>query len=218
LASGPLALAQDTKQADTKPAATDSSSDAKTADSKPADAKPTDTKPADAKAAADAKTQALPDVIPQKDHVDVKEGSRDDVEAIGNRELGKRGLGNWYSLESEIRMGKQYAQQIDATVKLVQDPVVTEYVNRIGQNLVRNSDAKVPFTIKVLDTEEVNAFALPGIPVFSYLLLRSRLSHKRGNVNWKGRTYDSNTNPDEKGALVEQHSALESTTHGLSHS
>jgi glycosyltransferase involved in cell wall biosynthesis len=65
---------------------------------------------------------------------------------------------------------------------------------------------------------DANAFALPGIPVFSYLLLRSRLSHKRGNVNWKGRTYDSNTNPDEKGALVEQHSALESTTHGLSHS
>ncbi len=65
---------------------------------------------------------------------------------------------------------------------------------------------------------DANAFALLGIPVFSYLLLRSRLSHKRGNVSWKGRTYDSNTNPDEKGALVEQHSALESTTHGLSHS
>jgi predicted Zn-dependent protease len=59
-------------------------------------------------------------------------------------------------------MGKQYAMQVESTVKLVQDPVVTEYVNRIGQNLVRNSDAQVPFTIKVIDSDEVNAFALPG--------------------------------------------------------
>ena len=71
-------------------------------------------------------------------------------------------MGNWYSLESEIRMGKQYAMQVENSVKLVQDPVVTEYVNRIGQNLVRNSDAQVPFTIKVIDSDEVNAFALPG--------------------------------------------------------
>src|SRR5205823_6685019 len=73
-----------------------------------------------------------------------------------------RGMGNWYSIEGEIRMGKQYAQQVEASVKLVQDPVVTEYVNRIGQNLVRNSDAQVPFTIKVVDSDELNAFALPG--------------------------------------------------------
>src|SRR5437870_2564673 len=59
-------------------------------------------------------------------------------------------------------MGKQYAQQLEASVKLVQDPVVTEYVNRIAQNLVRNSDAQVPFTIKVIDSDELNAFALPG--------------------------------------------------------
>jgi len=65
---------------------------------------------------------------------------------------------------------------------------------------------------------DANALALLGIPVFAYLLLRSRLSYKRGSVSWKGRTYGSITNPDEKGALVEQHSALESTTHGLSHS
>ena len=71
-------------------------------------------------------------------------------------------MGNWYSLESEIRMGKQYAMQVESTVKLVQDPVITEYVNRIGQNIVRNSDAQVPFTIKVIDSDEVNAFALPG--------------------------------------------------------
>lgn len=143
--TAPFVLAQDDKQPDSKPAPT-------TTDSK------TDSK----SAATDAQPAALPDVVPQKEHVDVKQGSKDDVEAIGNRDMGKRGMGNWYSLESEIRMGKQYAQQIDATVKLVQDPVVTEYVNRIGQNLVRNSDAKVPFTIKVVDSDEVNAFALPG--------------------------------------------------------
>jgi len=90
------------------------------------------------------------------------DGSRADVDAIGNRSVGKRGLGNWYSLEKEMAMGKQYAQQVESTVKLVQDPVVTEYVNRIGQNLVRNSDARVPFTIKVVDSDEINAFALPG--------------------------------------------------------
>ena len=76
--------------------------------------------------------------------------------------MGGKGLGNWYSLEKEIRMGKQYAMQVEQSVKLVQDPVVNEYVNRIGQNLVRNSDAKVPFTIKVIDSDEINAFALPG--------------------------------------------------------
>jgi predicted Zn-dependent protease len=59
-------------------------------------------------------------------------------------------------------MGKQYAQQVEASVKLINDPVVTEYVNRIGQNLVRNSDAQVPFTIKVIDDDSINAFALPG--------------------------------------------------------
>ncbi len=89
-------------------------------------------------------------------------GSRDDIEEIGNRDIGGRGLSNWYSIEKEIRMGKEYAQMIDSTVKLVQDPIITEYVNRIGQNIVRNSDSKVPFTIKVIDATEVNAFALPG--------------------------------------------------------
>jgi len=92
----------------------------------------------------------------------VKKGGKDDVDAIGDRGIGKRGLGNWYSLEREIGMGKQYAQMVENSVKLVQDPVVNEYVNRIGQNLVRNSDAKVPFTIKVIDSDEINAFALPG--------------------------------------------------------
>jgi len=89
-------------------------------------------------------------------------GGEDDVDAIGNRNIGKRGLGDWYSLETEIKMGKQYSMQVENSVKMVQDPVVNEYVNRIGQNLVRNSDAQVPFTIKVIDSDEINAFALPG--------------------------------------------------------
>ena len=88
---------------------------------------------------------------------DNKEKNPDD---IGNRDVGK-GL-NWFSLEKEIALGKQLAQEVERQAKLVDDPVISEYVNRVGQNLVRNSDAKVPFTIKVIDTEEVNAFALPG--------------------------------------------------------
>ena len=86
-----------------------------------------------------------------------------DMDAIGNRNVGcGRGIGNWYSLERQIAMGKQYSTQIESTSKLFSDPEVTAYINRIGQNLVRKSDAQVPFTIKVLDSDDVNAFALPG--------------------------------------------------------
>jgi predicted Zn-dependent protease len=85
---------------------------------------------------------------------------KSDPEEIGNRDVGK-GV-NFYSLEKEIALGKGLAQEVERQAKIVDDPVIAEYVNRVGQNLVRNSDAKVPFTIKVLDSEEVNAFALPG--------------------------------------------------------
>jgi len=133
-------------------------------ESKPDSSKPEASKPDDTKAAA-ADTGAVQSEPPiqQPDDSKVKhDGSKNDVDAIGNRKIGGRGLGNWYSLETEIRMGKEYSQQVEASVKMVQDPVITEYVNRIGQNLVRNSDAQVPFTIKVIDSDEVNAFALPG--------------------------------------------------------
>lgn len=83
-----------------------------------------------------------------------------DPDEIGNRDVGK-GV-NFYSIEKEIAMGKSYAQQVEHEAKIIDDPVIAEYVNRVGQNLVRNSDAKVPFTIKVVDTDVVNAFALPG--------------------------------------------------------
>jgi len=83
------------------------------------------------------------------------------VEDIGNRDINK---GNWNftSLEKENALGRSLATEIEKQVKLVSDPEITEYVSRVGQNIVRNSDAKVPFTIKVIDSEEINAFALPG--------------------------------------------------------
>ncbi len=89
-----------------------------------------------------------------------KKDKKDDPDEIGNRDVGK-GV-NFYSLEKEIALGKQMAQEVERQAKIVDDPVIAEYVNRLGQNLVRNSDAKVPFTIKVVDSDEVNAFALPG--------------------------------------------------------
>jgi beta-barrel assembly-enhancing protease len=104
-----------------------------------------------------------PTVEPADPEMVKHNGGKTDVDAIGNRNVGcKTGVGNWYGVEKQIAMGKQYAQQVESTVKLIQDPVITEYVNRVGQNLVRNSDAQVPFTIKVIDSEEINAFALPG--------------------------------------------------------
>ena len=100
--------------------------------------------------------------------------SKEDVDAIGNRSVGK-GV-NFYSLEHEIALGKGLAQEVERTSKMIDDPVITEYVNRVGQNLVRNSDAQVPFTIKVIDSDEVNAFALPGgfFYVNSGLILRAQ--------------------------------------------
>jgi predicted Zn-dependent protease len=86
----------------------------------------------------------------------------EDVNAVGNRDIGARGLGNWYSTDTEIKMGKGYADEIEKSSKFINDSVITEYVNRIGQNIVKNSDCKVPFTIKVIDSDEINAFALPG--------------------------------------------------------
>ena len=99
--------------------------------------------------------------------------SKDDVNKIGDRNVGK-GV-NFYSLEREIALGKQLAQEVERSAKFVDDPMVTDYVNRVGQNLVRNSDARVPFTIKVLDSDEINAFALPGgfFYVYSGLILRA---------------------------------------------
>src|SRR3954454_2135062 len=86
-----------------------------------------------------------------------------DIDAIGDRNIGcARGFGNWYTLERQIVMGKQYSDQVEATSKLVKDTEIQNYINALGQNLVRNSDSLVPFTIKVIQSDDINAFALPG--------------------------------------------------------
>lgn len=93
---------------------------------------------------------------------DIKKGSEEDVNATGTRDIGGRGLGNWFSTDWEVRNGKSYAVEIERSSHMITDPVIVEYVNRVGQNIVKNSDAKVPFTIKVIDSDEINAMALPG--------------------------------------------------------
>jgi len=129
--------------------------------------------PAKAQAPSEQTQKSQEQPVQQQDTVNPK-NSKEDVDAIGNRGVGK-GV-NFYSLEKEIALGKGLAQEVERSSKLIDDPVVTEYVNRIGQNLVRNSDARVPFTIKVIDSDEVNAFALPGgfFYVNSGLILRAQ--------------------------------------------
>jgi predicted Zn-dependent protease len=167
--------AADTK-ADTKPApgttpvGGDQAAPDKTAETKSDSAKPAPgTTPVGGDIPAPDKSDKTPsksdlekvvEVGSQK--VEVKKGSIDDVDAVGNRDIGGRGIGNWYSTDSEIKMGRMYAAEVEKSTRFITDPVVTEYVNRIGQNIVKNSDCKVPFTIKVVDSDEINAFALPG--------------------------------------------------------
>ena len=81
------------------------------------------------------------------------------VDEIGNRKVAHRSI---ISEEKEIAIGKQYASEIDRSAKVITDPVVNEYVNRVAQNVARNSDLKIPLTVKVIDSPEINAFALPG--------------------------------------------------------
>lgn len=87
-------------------------------------------------------------------------GKKYDVRKIGERGIGK-GM-NFYSIEKEEALGKEMSQEVEQSVKLIKDPALNEYINRLGQNLVLHSDAKVPFTIKIIDSDEINAFALPG--------------------------------------------------------
>jgi predicted Zn-dependent protease len=97
----------------------------------------------------------------EKDNNKGKSKKNSDVDNIGNRNINKGSI-NFISFDKEIAMGRQLAAEIERQVKLIDDPTINEYVNRVGQNLVRNSDAKVPFTIKVVESDEINAFALPG--------------------------------------------------------
>jgi hypothetical protein len=154
-AAQPVAPAQSqTPAADQKPAATDPSQDQGQNQPVANQEQPTADQGKDSDK-TDKKDKDKKDKKETKKH----SGGKDDVDAIGNRKVAGW---DWYSIESEIRMGKQYATQIEASLKMVTDPQVNEYVNRIGQNLVRNSDAKVPFTIKVVDSDVINAMALPG--------------------------------------------------------
>jgi len=98
----------------------------------------------------------LPFSAPAKD----KKKPKDDVEAIGERKVGT-GL-NLYSIEKEIALGRQLAAEVEQQAKIVDDPVIAEYINRVGQNLARHSDSKLVFTFKVIDSPQINAFALPG--------------------------------------------------------
>jgi len=132
-------------------------------------AAPGDKKPAPGTAPVGGDVPAtVTDVNPEKvidpgsQMIKVKPGSIEDVGAVGNRDIGARGMGNWYSVDTEIKMGKMYSEEIEKSTKFITDSVVVEYVNRIGQNIVKNSDCKVPFTIKVIDSDEINAMALPG--------------------------------------------------------
>ena len=94
------------------------------------------------------------------------DSKKDDPSQIGNRDVSS-GV-NFYSLEKERALGRQLAQEVERQAKIVDDPLISEYINRLGQNLVRNSDAKLPFSFKIIDSPEVNAFALPGGYVFVY--------------------------------------------------
>jgi len=141
-------LAQDKTQSPSQPST--ASADPSQTDSAPANPSPRDT--ADATSA----TANAPRETHNKD--------KNDIDDIGDRHVGNTGksVGNWYSIDTDVKVGKQYAMLVESSARMIQDPVITDYVNRIGQNLVRNSDAKVPFTIKVIDSDEINAFALPG--------------------------------------------------------
>jgi beta-barrel assembly-enhancing protease len=132
---------------------------------KPIPGHPTATPKQSKDAAKQVKAENKSDVLPSPgENLDphIKAGSEDDVNAVGTRNIGGRGAGNWFSTDWEIRNGKSYSMEIEKSAHLVTDPVIVEYVNRVGQNIVKNSDCKVPFTIKVIDSDEINAMALPG--------------------------------------------------------
>jgi predicted Zn-dependent protease len=109
-----------------------------------------------------AASSTKPTTIPSKPNT--KPLSEDeDPSLIGKRKINKGFIAKMsMSVEKEVAMGRQLASEVDKQAKFIDDPVITEYVNRVAQNLVLHSDAKIPFTVKVIDSDEVNAFALPG--------------------------------------------------------
>ncbi|HEX8068571.1 MAG TPA: M48 family metallopeptidase [Pyrinomonadaceae bacterium] len=134
-------------------------------------AAPRPQQPAD-QASTDKKDKKDKQAKPEQKAADDAATSNDPKRPLSSSEdpnmIGKRNIntGIWAkmagSMEKEVALGRQLAAEVDRQAKFIDDPLITEYINRVGQNIVLHSDAKVPFTIKVIDSDEVNAFALPG--------------------------------------------------------
>src|ERR1041385_8045819 len=141
-----------TKPADDAQKTTQTTTDQKA----PADQTSTDQKQADAKKAAPVPAPVV--------HTSGKPlSTNEDPSMIGKRNINTGIIAKMSgSTEKEVRLGRELAAEVDRQAKFIDDPAITEYVNRVGQNIVLHSDSKVPFTIKVIDSDEVNAFALPG--------------------------------------------------------
>ena len=122
---------------------------------KSTEAKTTEAKPQDAKKTQSASTTPAKSTKPLS--------TNEDPAMIGRRNINGGFIGKIAGgTEKEVRQGREAAAEVDRQAKFIEDPMITEYINRVGQNIVLHSDAKVPFTIKVIDSDEVNAFALPG--------------------------------------------------------
>ena len=146
LGSSTLALAQTTTTKSTEQQSTTQSAPAAKTDPKQAEAK---------------QTQTTASNVPNKPNKPLS--TNEDPSMIGKRNINGGFIGKIAGgTEKEVRQGREAAAEVDRQAKFIDDPVITEYVNRVGQNIVLHSDAKVPFTIKVIDSDEVNAFALPG--------------------------------------------------------
>lgn len=145
LGSSTISLAQQTATKPTEPAS--QTQTAAKPDAKQADAKKTQSPAATTTTAKSNKPLS----------------TNEDPAMIGKRNINGGFIGKIAGgTEKEVRQGREAAAEVDRQAKFIDDPVITEYVNRVGQNIVLHSDAKVPFTIKVIDSDEVNAFALPG--------------------------------------------------------
>ena len=119
--------------------------------------------PADQKQAEQKKTTPAPVPAPVVKSSGKPLSTNEDPSQIGKRNINTGIIAKMSgSTEKEVRLGRELAAEVDRQAKFVDDPTITEYVNRVGQNIVLHSDSKVPFTIKVIDSDEVNAFALPG--------------------------------------------------------
>lgn len=159
LGSSTLTLAQTTT---TKSTTQQSTTQTQTAPPKMEEPPKMEAKQAPAKQTDAAKqTQTTASAAPNKSLKPLS--TNEDPSMIGKRNINGGFIGKIAGgTEKEVRQGREAAAEVDRQAKFIDDPVITEYVNRVGQNIVLHSDAKVPFTIKVIDSDEVNAFALPG--------------------------------------------------------